>query len=203
MALGIHLKNMAHVMRTRPRASVVALATLERRGGCGNTSTPTPAPAPTSFLILQMQRPWNDYLSTIGKPNALRGGQLTYTQFCGVVNEAPDGTNYPAASTASRSVGRTYRGFYMRILNPSGNLTNKGMPNCVGSSPEEPGSKKWGYKTAVTLPTGKSVTPQEAFGAWYKGESIVRLPHLAHCVMTNALHVHGGFGIAGVDMAPD
>ena len=26
----------------------------------------------------------------------------------------------------------------------------------------------------VTLPNGKSVTPQEAFGAWYKGESIVR-----------------------------
>ena len=37
MALGIHLKNLAHVMRPRPSASVVALATLERRGGCGNT----------------------------------------------------------------------------------------------------------------------------------------------------------------------
>jgi hypothetical protein len=36
MALGIHLKNLAHVMRPRPSASVVALATLERRGGCGN-----------------------------------------------------------------------------------------------------------------------------------------------------------------------
>ena len=34
MALGIHLKNMAHVMRTHPGASVIALATLERRGGC-------------------------------------------------------------------------------------------------------------------------------------------------------------------------
>ena len=33
MALGIHLKNLAHVMRPRPSASVVALATLERRGG--------------------------------------------------------------------------------------------------------------------------------------------------------------------------
>ena len=37
MALGIHVKNVAHVMRTHPGASVVALATLERRGGCGNT----------------------------------------------------------------------------------------------------------------------------------------------------------------------
>ncbi len=37
MALGIHLKNLAHVVRPRPRASVVALATLERRGDCGNT----------------------------------------------------------------------------------------------------------------------------------------------------------------------
>lgn len=53
--------------------------------------------------------------------------------------------------------------------------SGQGMPNCVGWSPEEPGSKKWGYTTAVTLPTGKSVTPQEAFGAWYKGESIVGL----------------------------
>jgi hypothetical protein len=35
--LRIHLKNLAHVVRPRPSASVVALATLERRGGCGNT----------------------------------------------------------------------------------------------------------------------------------------------------------------------
>jgi len=65
--------------------------------------------------------------------------------------------------------------------------SGQGMPNCVGWSPEEPGSKKWGYKTAVTLPTGKSVTPQEAFGAWYKGESIVRLAHLARCTRASAL----------------
>ena len=36
MALRIHLKNLAHVVRPHPSASVVALATLERRGGCGN-----------------------------------------------------------------------------------------------------------------------------------------------------------------------
>eukprot|EP01043_Picozoa_sp_COSAG02_P043757 COSAG02_NODE_3842_length_6160_cov_48.195842_5_plen_87_part_00 len=37
MALGNHPKKLPHVMRPRPSASVVALATLERRGGCGNT----------------------------------------------------------------------------------------------------------------------------------------------------------------------
>jgi hypothetical protein len=36
MALRIHLKNLAHVVRPRPSASVLALATLERRGGCEN-----------------------------------------------------------------------------------------------------------------------------------------------------------------------
>ena len=37
MALGIHLENLPHMMRPRPSASVVALAPLQRRGGCGNT----------------------------------------------------------------------------------------------------------------------------------------------------------------------
>ena len=37
MALGIHLKNLPHMMRPRPSASVVALAPLQRREGCGNT----------------------------------------------------------------------------------------------------------------------------------------------------------------------
>ena len=73
----------------------------------------------------KMQRPWNDYLSTIGKPTAMRGGQMTYGQYCGVVNEfrtanAPSG--FVAANRAN--VGRTCGGFYMRILNPSGNLSN-------------------------------------------------------------------------------
>jgi hypothetical protein len=38
MALEIHLKNLPYVMRPRPSASVAALATLERHGGCGNFS---------------------------------------------------------------------------------------------------------------------------------------------------------------------
>ena len=50
---------------------------------------------------------------------------MTYVQYCGVVNEyrtasAPSG--FVAANRAN--VGRTYGGFYMRILNPSGNLSN-------------------------------------------------------------------------------
>ena len=36
MALGIHLKNLPHMMRPRPSASDAALAPLQRRGGCGN-----------------------------------------------------------------------------------------------------------------------------------------------------------------------
>jgi len=45
--------------------------------------------------------------------------------------------------------------------------SNQGMPNCVGWSPLESGSKKWGYTTAVTSPTGDSLTPQQAFSKYY------------------------------------
>ena len=78
-----------------------------------------------------MQRPWNDYLSTIGKPNALRGSQLTYGEYCGVANEQVAGA--PATGEGSNAIvvdsnvimpGRTCGGFYMRIINPSGNLSN-------------------------------------------------------------------------------
>jgi hypothetical protein len=41
MALGIHLKNLPHMMRPRPSASDAALAPLQRRGGCGNLSCVT------------------------------------------------------------------------------------------------------------------------------------------------------------------
>jgi len=52
--------------------------------------------------------------------------------------------------------------------------SGQGMPNCVGWTPKSPGSEKWGYTTAVALPNGgRSVTPQQAFGAWWKGETIV------------------------------
>jgi len=48
--------------------------------------------------------------------------------------------------------------------------SNQGMPNCVGWTPQSPGSKKWGYTTAVS---GR--TPQQAFGAWWKGETVVAI----------------------------
>ena len=38
-------------------------------------------------------------------------------------------------------------------------------PNCVGWSPQESGSKKWGYKTSV-----QGMTPQQAFTEYYFGE---------------------------------
>ena len=54
--------------------------------------------------------------------------------------------------------------------------SGQSMPNCVGWNPLSPGSKKWGYTTAVSLPNGgRSVTPQQAFGAWWKGETIVAI----------------------------
>jgi len=45
--------------------------------------------------------------------------------------------------------------------------SGQGMPNCVGWSPLESGSKKWGYTTAVASPTGESLTPQQAFSKYY------------------------------------
>lgn len=48
--------------------------------------------------------------------------------------------------------------------------SGQGMPNCVGWSPKSPGSEKWGYTTAVG---GR--TPQQAFGAWWKGETVVAI----------------------------
>ena len=40
--------------------------------------------------------------------------------------------------------------------------SSQGMPNCVGWSPQESGSRKWHYRTAVD-----GLTPQQAFSAWY------------------------------------
>ena len=51
-----------------------------------------------------------------------------------------------------------------------GYCSGQGMPNCVGWSPLEAGSKKWGYSTAVKVPDGRSLTPQQAFGAFYRGD---------------------------------
>ena len=67
---------------------------------------------------------------------------------------------------------------------------SQGMPNCVGWSPLSLGSKKWGYTTAVSLPDGRSVTPQQAFGAWWKGETIVAIDN--HTFFDNPTCVYLG-----------
>ena len=46
----------------------------------------------------KMQAPWNDYLSSIGRPTGMRGSQLTYTEYCGthntdVTHTRPGGTS--------------------------------------------------------------------------------------------------------------
>jgi O-palmitoleoyl-L-serine hydrolase len=41
------------------------------------------------------------------------------------------------------------------------------MPNCVGWSPLESGSKKWNYTTAIQLKNDRSLTPQQAFSKYY------------------------------------
>jgi len=46
------------------------------------------------------------------------------------------------------------------------------MPNCVGWSPLESGSTKWGYSTSVEVSDGRHLTPQQAFGAYYRGDRV-------------------------------
>ena len=69
--------------------------------------------------------------------------------------------------------------------------SGQSMPNCVGWNPLSPGSKKWGYTTAVSLPDGgRSVTPQQAFGAWWKGEIIVAIDN--HTFFDNPSCIYRG-----------
>ena len=43
--------------------------------------------------------------------------------------------------------------------------STQSIPNCVGWSPLESGSQKWGYSTSLA-----SLTPQMAFGQYYRGD---------------------------------
>ena len=55
--------------------------------------------------------------------------------------------------------------------------SNQGSPNCVGWSPAEPGSKKWGYTTSILSETlQQQLTPQQAFGMYYDSRKSSRLP---------------------------
>jgi len=48
--------------------------------------------------------------------------------------------------------------------------SGQSMPNCVGWSPLESGSQKWGYRTSVSGADGAQLTPQQAFSRWYFGK---------------------------------
>lgn len=63
--------------------------------------------------------------------------------------------------------------------------SGQGMPNCVGWSPLSTGSKKWGYTTAITLADGRSLTPQQAFGAYYRGDTAAAVAIDQHTYFDN------------------
>merc|ERR1711957_415690 len=88
--------------------------------------------------------------------------------------------------------------------------SNQGMPNCVGWSPLETGSKKWGYNTTVKVGDGRSLTPQQAFGAYYRGDRVAAVAVDEHSFFDNPgcfylgqpvppacdWHLHVGFNVA-------
>ena len=82
----------------------------------------------------KMSKPWDDYMSVLGKPNAMRGSTMTYAQYCGQHNSnaAPG----PLSAIASR--GDSAGGLYMRIINPSGSLSN--VCNIRGELSQQPGT---------------------------------------------------------------
>jgi hypothetical protein len=45
--------------------------------------------------------------------------------------------------------------------------SDQAVPNCVGWTPAESGSRKWGYTTSITDIAGGQVTPQRAFYKYY------------------------------------
>lgn len=70
--------------------------------------------------------------------------------------------------------------------------SGQGMPNCVGWSPLEPGSKKWGYTTSVAVSDGRKLTPQEAFGAYYRGDAAAAVALDTHAFFDNPSCVYLG-----------
>jgi hypothetical protein len=70
--------------------------------------------------------------------------------------------------------------------------SSQGMPNCVGWSPLESGSIKWGYSTSVAVPDGRSLTPQQAFGAWYRGDKAAGVAVDGHAFFDNPSCVYLG-----------
>jgi len=77
-------------------------------------------------------------------------------------------------------------------------------PNCAGWSAEESGSKKWGYRTSVQASDGRSLTPQQAFRAWYNGDVVAGNVTDSHeffdnptCAYMGKAPVIPGYPIAG------
>jgi hypothetical protein len=70
--------------------------------------------------------------------------------------------------------------------------SGQGMPNCVGWSPLETGSKKWGYRTAVNVPDGRLLTPQQAFGAYYRGDTAAAVAVDKHPFFNNPTCIYLG-----------
>ena len=64
----------------------------------------------------------------------MRGSTMTYTQYCGVHSSA--GASGPLSDIANQ--GDQCGGVYMRIINPSGNLSN--MLQIRGELSETPGN---------------------------------------------------------------
>ena len=82
----------------------------------------------------KMSKPWDDAMSVQGKPNAMRGSTMTYAQYCGQHNS--NAASGPLSAIASR--GDVAGGFYMRIINPSGSLSN--ICNIRGELSQQPGT---------------------------------------------------------------
>eukprot|EP00039_Didymoeca_costata_P003304 m.66724 g.66724 ORF g.66724 m.66724 type:complete len:445 (+) comp11829_c0_seq1:35-1369(+) len=85
----------------------------------------------------------------------------------------------PCNATQSQQYGKMFKDLVTTVINSSNKngvyvcscwvhaqnvnyCSNQNMPNCVGWSPLESGSRKWGYTTKV-----HGLTPQEAFSAYY------------------------------------
>ena len=80
-------------------------------------------------------------------------------------------TDVSAAVLSNPKNGLFIDGCYVHEQNVN-YCSSQGMPNCVGWSPLESGSEKWGYKTSVAVADGRVLTPQEAFGAYYHGDTV-------------------------------
>ena len=79
---------------------------------------------------VRMARPYNDALSVVGKPSAMRGCTWTYTDYCG--RNSANGRRFPEAATGTLN-GKTLKGevfgdqgpmYMMRILTPPNSLSN-------------------------------------------------------------------------------